>query len=174
MKKIALLGLALVIALGSLGVGYALWWDDLLIDGIVCTGDIGVEWSIEDYFDNEAPEKDVSSIEAYFPDLADPSVMWIDIWNAYPSITYTVAWDLHCTGTVPVHFAAPMISGDLPAGAELTFTDEAGNIIDWSQVQLHQGDYMYGLLTVHLDNDALQNECYGFAIYLEYGQYNEF
>ena len=40
MKKIGLLCLALVLALGTLGVGYAMWTDTVLIDGEVSTGNL--------------------------------------------------------------------------------------------------------------------------------------
>lgn len=40
MKKIALLVLALVVALGALGVGYAAWTDDVTISGSVATGEL--------------------------------------------------------------------------------------------------------------------------------------
>ena len=43
MKKIALISLALVLALGALGVGYALWWDEVTIEGTVDTGVVRVE-----------------------------------------------------------------------------------------------------------------------------------
>jgi hypothetical protein len=46
MKKIGLLSLALVLALGALGVGYAHWTDTICIEGTVNTGsvDINVEY----------------------------------------------------------------------------------------------------------------------------------
>jgi hypothetical protein len=46
MKRIGLIALALVIALGSIGVGYAMWTDTIYIDGNVETGnlDINVEY----------------------------------------------------------------------------------------------------------------------------------
>jgi len=40
MKKIGLLALALVLALGALGVGYAMWTDTVTINGTVNTGDL--------------------------------------------------------------------------------------------------------------------------------------
>jgi len=43
MKKIGLLCLALVLALGALGVGYALWWDEVTIEGTVQTGTVSIE-----------------------------------------------------------------------------------------------------------------------------------
>lgn len=173
MKKILLISLALVLALGTLGVAGALWWDWLYIDGYVYTGDIGAEWSIEAYYDNEAADKDVSYIDAWLP---EPDVMYIDIYNAYPSITYTVMWDIHCTGSVPIHFAQPYFDTNLPDGTEFIFTvyDAAGNVIPWSDVQLHEGDYLYGMLTIHLDNFADQNTTYWFYMWIDYGQYNEF
>ena len=166
MKKIALISLALVLALGTLGVAGALWSDWLYIDGYVETGDIGVDWSLGAYYDNET--KDVSDIYAYI----DGDTIYVDIYNAYPCVTYTVEWDLHCTGTVPVHFVGPWISTNLPADT-FTFTDMDGREIDWSGVQLHYGDIMYGKLTVHLDNTADQNAFYSFYIELVYPQYTE-
>lgn len=42
MKKIGLICLALVLALGAFGVGYALWWDAVIIEGNVQTGIVNV------------------------------------------------------------------------------------------------------------------------------------
>ena len=43
MKKIGLLSLALVLALGALGVGYASWTDTIFLEGKVCTGSVELE-----------------------------------------------------------------------------------------------------------------------------------
>jgi len=43
MKKIGLLALALILVLGAMGVGYALWWDEVTIEGTVDTGVVRVE-----------------------------------------------------------------------------------------------------------------------------------
>ena len=158
MKKIALISLALVLALGTLGVAGALWSDWLYIDGYVETGYIGAEWSLGACYDNEMKDE-VSYIDAWLP---EPGLMYIDIYNAYPCVTYTVEWDIHNTGTIPIHFDWPWITTDLPAGATFTFTDAAGAVIDWPTVQLHPGDAMWGLLTVHLDHTAEQDWGYYF------------
>jgi hypothetical protein len=43
MKKIGLISLALVLALGTLGVGYAHWTDTVFIEGTVCTGSVDLK-----------------------------------------------------------------------------------------------------------------------------------
>ena len=40
MKKIGILCLALVLALGSLGIGFAHWSDQLYVEGTVNTGEV--------------------------------------------------------------------------------------------------------------------------------------
>lgn len=47
MKKIGLICLALVFALGALGVGYAMWTDTITIDGTVKTGSVNI--IVEEY-----------------------------------------------------------------------------------------------------------------------------
>jgi len=171
MKKILLISLALVLALGGLGVAGALWSDWLFIDGYVYTGYIGAEWSIEYAFDNE--QKDFSYVEAWGEGT---DTLFIDIYNAYPSVTYTIGWDIHNTGTIPIHFDSPWFFTDLPAGTTFTFVafNAAGERIDMYGYQLHPSEYVFGELTIHLDNDAEQNWWYYFWIELQYGQYNEF
>ncbi|MCD6391565.1 MAG: hypothetical protein J7L92_06220, partial [Dehalococcoidia bacterium] len=43
MKKIGLLSLALVLALGTLGVGFAMWQDTVTIEGTVNTGSVDLD-----------------------------------------------------------------------------------------------------------------------------------
>jgi hypothetical protein len=173
MKKIGLICLALVLALGALGVGAALWMGVLVIHGDVNTGIVDAVWSVEAAYDDEPADKDVSIV---FADLMGPGELWIMIENAYPCVTYTVEWNVMNVGTVPIHFAEPMIMSEiLPPDTTFTFTDMAGIPIDWSLVQLHPGDPpLLGKLTVHLGNLAEQGVPYMFDIMLEYGQYNEF
>ena len=169
MKKIALISLALVLALGTLGVAGAMWWDDLFIDGYVETGNIGVEWSLDYWYADEW--KDVSEM---FVGI-DGDTLYVDIYNAYPCVNYVVGWDLHGVGSVPVHFVEPIITTDLPAGATFIFVvyDATGLRIPWSDIQLHFCDYVYGELIIHLDNTVPQNAQYSFMIELIYHQYNE-
>lgn len=169
MKKTLLISLAVVLALGAMGVAAALWSGWLYIYGDVYTGTVGAEWSIERAYDNE--RKDFSYIEAY---LVDPDFMVVYIENAYPCVTYTVEWNIECTGSVPIHFDDPYFWTNLPAGATFEFTDMTGAPIQWYGYQMHPGEIIYGLLKIHLDNSAEQRAWYYFEIDLQYGQYNEF
>ena len=45
MRKIAILCLALILALGAVGVGFAKWSETLKIEGVVETGEVDVQLS---------------------------------------------------------------------------------------------------------------------------------
>jgi hypothetical protein len=78
-KKIGLLCLALVFALGALGVGYAMWSDTLYIDGTVYTGDVDVEFSSQMPNDSGGAVADLSTGDPAepgtwtYPDIDNPS-----------------------------------------------------------------------------------------------------
>lgn len=171
MRKILFICLALILTLGTLGVGYALWSDDLYIDGTIETGDVAVEWSYGIIYDTEPPEKDVS----WATSLISGDTFLVDIFNAYPSITYYIEFDIHSTGSVPVHLDDFLINrGTLPAGATLDIF-----LYDWPNfpslpVQLHEQNVAYGVIVVHLANDALENDEYSFSAQITAGQWNEF
>jgi len=172
--KIGAIFLISILALAGASAGYAMWSEDLTINGTVNTGSVDVEWSIESVGDNEEPLKDVSSIDA----VIDPEtgIMHVTVTNAYPCITYCVYFDVHCIGSVPVHFTPFVIDGDLPASTTLTITEDIGYLpID--EAQLHTGDYWYGTLEIHLDdtidNPVLQSHEYTFTVNLFAHQYND-
>lgn len=58
MKKIAILCLALVMALGSLGIGYAMWDKTLYIDGTVYTGEVDAKFILA-FTDDDGTVDDV-------------------------------------------------------------------------------------------------------------------
>ena len=163
MRKIAFIGMALVLALGVMGAGFALWSDSLFIAGTIETGSIGLVWTVDlPPTDNEAPDKDVSSADSWI-DAA--GILHITIVNAYPCITYTIPFDLHGIGSVPVHMALIPIPDNINP-SWVTAPNMDG-------VQLHEGDRYDGEIIVHLDNSAEENATYTFAFELYYWQYNE-
>jgi hypothetical protein len=162
MKKIGLLCLALVLALGSLGVGYAMWFEDLYIDGTVDTGTLDVEWSIHGYGDDET--KDYSDCYAYIVG----STLYVEITNAYPCINYYVDFDIHNNGTIPVHVCQLVCTGPAQFPGTCTITQP-------TPMQIHPCEEALGTISIHLDNayDPQENTRYTFSCDLKAVQYNE-
>jgi len=164
MKKIGLICLALVLALGVLGVGYGLWDKTVYIDGTVNTGEVNAIMSVGECYDDEIPEKDYSSISCEL--AADPQILLVTITDAYPCITYTCEFDITNTGTVPVKINAITMNGNVPG--EVGVTEIAvGDQID-------PQDSAYGALTVHLSNDAEEKSTYTFKVAIWLVQWNEY
>ncbi len=162
MKKIGLLCLAVILALGTLGVGYSLWSEDLYIEGYIETGELSAEWSIYDAWAEDP--KGSSWIDAYI--LGD--TLYVDIYNAYPSIWYYVWFDIHNDGTIPLHVGDFTVDpGNLPAQTDFSI-DYYG---PW---QLHPSESGDGELWLHLANDAAENAVYTFSAQVTVGQWNEF
>jgi predicted ribosomally synthesized peptide with SipW-like signal peptide len=123
MKKIGLLCLALVLALGSLGVGYAAWTDQIVINGTVNTGTLC--FGFDDYFlvndPCEPPTPDWTCDVGFGNKRIVPegknvgctTVTWVDlhtveitITNAYPCYLSTVSMHMINCGTVPLRIKA--------------------------------------------------------------------
>jgi hypothetical protein len=160
MKKIGLICLVVIMALGMLGTAYALWWDSLYLEGTVETGNIGLDWSQGDPY-AIGDIKNVSQYGCYI----DGNTLVIWITNAYPCVDYVFPIDLHGTGTIPVHVNMYYTGGNI---------DPSWVIVpDFSGAQIHQGDMLWGDVVVHLDNTAQQGAMYTFCVQLDYWQYNE-
>lgn len=164
MKKIGLICLALVLALGALGIGYAQWTETLLIDGTVNTGSVSAELSVGACSDNEvSPYTEVSSISCKLK-VDDPKTLVVTVLNAYPSITYTCLFDITNTGTVPLKIASMNITG-VPPEVEVVIADVVvGQVIDVGSV--------YGMITVHLTGDAPEGGVIIFTVPIELVLYN--
>jgi hypothetical protein len=144
MKKIGLISLAIVLALGTLGVGYALWSQQLTITGETHTGSLSVGFTsispVEKYedpvgsgifYDGEVEGKDVGKFTSGMTDLyTDPITGkqaylngWVAIKNAYPCYWLHITFVIKNTGTIPVIYDQIVI--DDPTGV-LTWVDGAG------------------------------------------------
>jgi hypothetical protein len=139
MKKIGLLCLALVLALGALGVGYAHWIDTIYIEGTVNTGsvDINVE-----YYSGTDIYKDLDTegiVVVKWVKDADGNVVWesgkppednlLVAWaaatpgasddtvvitynNTFPCQTLTADFIVHYEGSIPAMVDAQFTSAD--------------------------------------------------------------
>jgi len=152
MKKIGLLCLALVLALGALGVGFAAWTDTLYIDGTVSTGtvDINIEalsgtwvykvpphgilqhhgWGTTENgpegFTPPAEAELITSATAEM-DGTDPDgdTVIVAFDNLYPCKWVMVDFLVHYDGSIPVILDAEISTED-PWLEELWNTGDAG------------------------------------------------
>jgi hypothetical protein len=174
-NKIGALFLVSVLALTAVGTSYAMWSEIITIDGSINVGSLDFEWSVEDTYDSESPEKDdASSITA----TTSENTMTVTITNAYPCITYSLEFDIHCVGNVPVHFDDFYFVEDyarqwVQDGIISIQPYQSSGFI--TETQLHQCNEWNGLLTFHFDNDDEfdQGETYTFTVTLFGYQYNE-
>ena len=123
MNKIVLISLALVLALGSLGVGYALWSDTMYLNGTVQTGTLEWEYLRTPEAPGEPPRPPIVTHDDnpldppdFLKDVASTSWIYVDsdsdgdfdtleltIDNAYPGYTNHCAFWVHGKGSVPLH-----------------------------------------------------------------------
>jgi hypothetical protein len=163
-KKIGLLALAVVLALGSLGFAYAMWYEDLFIEGTVYTGELDADWIVTGTWDSETPEKDVSWVEAY----VDGKTLYVTVHNAYPCIDYEVYCDILNSGTIPFHVCGLNydISGMAPGSIGVYVSGTP-------PYQVHPDESFSTGVWIHLNNDALQGATYTFTFDYVVVQYNE-
>lgn len=136
MKKIGLISLALVLALASLGVGYAMWSDTVYIEQTVETGTVSIGFSkisTDEPF-GEFEDKDVGSIDGWLTGTIKGTVDYAgvptDVYekaevlmeNAYPCYQTAVFIDVANVGTIPVYISSMDIS--------MVEVDGSGIVID--------------------------------------------
>ncbi len=135
MKRIGLLTVALVLALGSLGFAYAAWTDTVYIEGTVETGEVKLGIA-ELTLTLEDDTKRVASIEGWFvgeplaskphPDPDKPPFVFYEgakfvIENAYPQILARVTYVVGNLGTIPLIISDISFVVTCEDGEELTF-----------------------------------------------------
>ena len=111
MKKIGLLCLAIVLALGSLGFAFAAWTDMVYVRGTVNTGEVLIgfvdQLTDDNAIPNEDPAKDWDDF-GYDPIwIGDPPLICTNCPNIGKDVAITTCELLnqrtHCTGELAVH-----------------------------------------------------------------------
>ncbi len=102
MKKIGILAMVAVLALGALGVGYAAWSADLNIAGTVTTGTFtavfgGTDVTSPVYADAPA------NVAQYTTSGTGTATLTILVTTAYPNLVFHVPFTVTNTGSVPIH-----------------------------------------------------------------------
>lgn len=154
MKKVALICLALILALGSLGVSYALWSDNLYINGTIETGTLCWEWTstnnldpgppnhILDYHCNPGFEGDIywqgtKDVGYTTTTIKDAKTIEMTLTNVYPCYFNSISVYGRNCGTIPLHFEWVSFDSDY----------EDPIIIDWI-------DTDYAPISLDLDGDG--------------------
>lgn len=115
MKRIGLLCLAIVLALGTLGIGYAMWSDEVTIEGTVDTGTLRIGIIKAEASSNQT--KDVATWELSFegaieewcsdvPLSAEPFAyekLVVTLNNTYPCFWVDIEFYVGSVGTIPIH-----------------------------------------------------------------------
>jgi len=174
MKKLGLLCLAVVLAMGSLGVGYAMWSDTVTITGPVTTGEVDV--CVRDIAANEAipgnpdpqcgigenPErKDVGWVSY---EIIDCDEVRVTVHNAYPYYSALAHLTVCNTGSVPVRWQQPMI---------VDYDPTVMTVNAWDGTQIEPGECNDFTFEVCILQPAEMGETYSFTIRILYVQWNE-
>lgn len=183
MKKIGLICLTLVLALGALGIGYATWSDTVLISGTVQTGSLdltvvgysGTEvykdldtdgvvichWRDvgqgKFYMDNLPPDEGLlisyASAEYRVPTRYDHEIL-VTFSNLFPCIDFTADCSLLYAGTVPAKVKLTKEVTGVPE-AWVTLTIENGDTGDRivEGTQLDGGEHIHVMVTIHVPQE---------------------
>lgn len=112
MKKIGLIIMVVVLALGALGAGYAAWSQTLTINGAVAMGNLAAQFDQDSltaiYSDDDAaaaPDDGTGAITYDTQDANGNDEATITITNAYPGYAGTAVLTVINTGTIPIDVA---------------------------------------------------------------------
>jgi hypothetical protein len=159
--------MALIVALAMVGVGSALWFKVLNIDGVVQTGDVDAVLSFDGVRENDHG-KDVGICDAGLN--VDRDRLSVVIENGYPSYECFVFFNVENTGSIPIHVYHPTWT-TLPPPEAVTFS-----LLDCYEedTQLHRGDRpLVCTLYLHVEQEAEQSVRYLFEGFIDARQFNE-
>lgn len=169
MKKIALVSLALVLALGMLGVGYAHWEKSLYIEGTVNTGEVNMEIisaASDDPPGNIDPgkDKDVGCTRVQI-DPSDNQRVIVTVENGYPCYEVYIHFTAHNNGTIPVRLQDIIVT----APPEIT-------VEGWDGIgeQIHPCQRSDNTGHLHIEQIAGELATYTFTVEFVYVQWNEY
>jgi hypothetical protein len=194
MKKIGFLVMALVLALGGLGVGYAHWFDTITITQVVQTGEVscgvfGI--AVEEYEDKEVCDVVVDNVGFRFDKFvcapsealyttgqqAHYASSTISIDNLYPAHYVLEDWVISNAGTIPVKLEVTYTANDAQGLYNLldvqlwrvyeVWVDEAGNC---QEVLLDSGAGKLNVvmpLIIDIVEGYQLHPCHSLVIYLD-------
>jgi hypothetical protein len=184
MKKIGLLCMVLVLALGLMGAGLSYWTETLQIEGTVKTGELDACFIDYKAADNDAGDAadgygevsvkfyDGPDSEPAAAPIVDMSKCVITVKNAYPGYVATVALAIKNNGTLPAKVKAVTYSGDVAGecvfSAKLT-TFVAGYVLP---VGTTQTDTLQISIPTSAGNEV-EKQIYNMEVLIDFCQEND-
>lgn len=183
MKKFTLICLALVLALGTLGVAYAMWDKTLYVEGTVDTGEVNAKigsiasddpaGTTDPYYGDlvgmpekpEYPLKDVATTTCGI-DEYDNQRGWVIIDDGYPCYWVAVHLTVYNNGTIPIIYEGVDVT-QVPG----CITCDPGNSVG---EQIDPYDHLDYTVYFHVEQCANENDTYKFAFGFHFVQYNEY
>jgi len=165
-RKLGVISLVLVLALGVMGVGFALWDKTLYINGTVNTGEVNMEIlsiASDDIGIDPGKDKDVGSTAVSIDPGAQSAT--ITVTNGYPCYHNYVHFTVHNNGTIPVKLNAINVT----APPEITVTGSDG-IGEQIEPCTNRDNTIY----FHVEQEAEELAIYTFTVEFWYVQWNEF
>jgi predicted ribosomally synthesized peptide with SipW-like signal peptide len=178
MKKIWLLCLALVLALGAMGTGLAYWTEVLEITGTVAMGELDAEFSAKNCYDNEMGP-DVAQLACTLSDGGDTepgsspmdmSMCTATITNAYPGYVATCELTIKNNGTIPAKVAAVTYTGEV--AGECVFSTKLTTVAD---DVIAVGGTVADKLEISIPTTAgneVENQSYTLGVQIDFEQTN--
>lgn len=155
MKKVGLIVIALVLVLGSLGVGYALWTQTINVNGTVLTGDLKAEFAGTDIATG-SPFIDAYNLVTYTTSGNNSGTLTVTLKNAYPGMVATIPIVIHNNGSIPIGGIAPLSTlSNLPTDSSVVVNGTA--LTDGLAVGAYSTD---ASITVSIDKDAADNSTF--------------
>ena len=179
MRRVVVLSMVMVIALATLGVGYAQWATMLDVDTTVHTGTVDIDFSSVVCSDipgqpDLGNTKDVGQATCTLVDTdgdGSSDVLEIVVTNAYPSYELLIDLVIRGNGSVPVHIIETSLVDN--TGGALDFLEGFWTNTNLVCLQIHQADTVAGSIWLHVVQAAQQDTVYTFQVVLTGNQWNE-
>jgi len=174
MKKIGLLCLAMVLALGSMGVAFSQWTETLTIEGTSATGQLAGGFIVDECTDSETPPPDVGKCEWELIDTNGDSfndMLNITMSNAYPCYQCTCNFTIENQGTIPYHIDEVKLDNPNPGEVNVSLS---GDITGDVCTVLKPGEKVTGTITAHVLEGAAENSTYTFTATIHVIQWNTY
>lgn len=158
MKKIGIISLALVLALGALGVGFAAWSQNLIVSGNITAGSFDPQLTSVSVSDNDGAAVNGGTIEVATDPEQTSTSFTVNLDNVYPGYVGTVNFTVDNSGTSIPTSITPSFTTALSTLADyatITFTPSSDGTItnlDLSAAEAAGGSQAV-TMTITIDGD---------------------